>query len=1489
MADSANVGYASLQVIPTVAGISGNLTRQLGLPFQRAGQQAGQNAGRAIADGVEAAAARVRAASDKVAKARETEIAASAKVGIAEAKLQELRDRGITGGSRWLAAEENLRRARSASVTATDRARRAAEDLTQAQEDAANATDDVTDSAEGGGSALGGLGDKVKDLVGNFKVAALGAAGLGAAITAGIASNMDTEVINDKLAASLGAGPAEAAHYGKVTADIYRANFGDSMEQVSDSVGIVVASFKNLADTGKGSLTGVTETAINFSKTFGTEVEESVQTVSTLMSTGLVKDANQGFDLMTTAFQKVPAAMRGELPEILHEYGTNFQALGFSGEQAFSMLVTAAGKGKFALDKTGDALKEFTIRGSDMSKASTDAYKAIGLDAEEMSRKVASGGPAAQEALQATAKGLLGIQDPATRANTAIALFGTPLEDLSVDQIPAFLEGLTGGQNNMAGFAGSAERMGNTLNDNTTAKVEAFKRSLQGGLNDAIGQGVTGLMALTGWVKDNGVAVGITAGILGVVLAPALITAAVGWAQTGIAATRSAAAQLAASYRTVGGWIAMSASAVANAATTSGAWIASGARAAGAWIALKAQAVGSFIATAAGATANAAVTTGAWVASGARSAGAWAAMKLAAVGSFIATGASAVVQSAITAGAWVASQGRMALSIGIATAAFIAQKVATVAGTVATGALTVAQWALNAAMSANPIGLVIAIVVALVAAIVLAYRNSETFRNIVQAAWQGIQVAASFAWNSILKPALDGLLAALGWVGDKAMWLWQNVMIPAWDAIKNAISAVWNFIRPILDNIGKGIHAVGEIAAKVGDAMRNAFNGVVDVLKTPIHAVGKLLASIPDKVLGISIPGASAINSWGETLQSLRVGGVVNNGMAGRTRNGVLWGPGSGTDDAILGVDAYGMPTALVSNKEGVVTADAMGHGGAGVVAALNRGWRPTPAQLQGLGLPAYADGGQVGEPYGLPTGSNISYGAPGFPDWVTKLGDQHKVKPSTYAGHQESDRNEAGYAPNPAHQNRGIDWSGPVEAMDAFARYLLGIAPDTPALEQIIWQNPGTGEKVGWHGRTPDAGFSYFAADYGGHTDHVHTRQSAAFGGAAKPKIPDTQVPGYVPPTGLNPDGTTPDTNSLGTNNTTPTTPSTTPQAETKRLKTFKELGSDLGGILFGGVEEFFGDSVPAWVWDANKLTEGADDGSNVRTSDNKGTTGNTTAPSTTTPTPGTTGDQTPPGTTGDQTPPSTTGVFAPDTPDTLKGPAGAPVIKYNPGAGAEQWTPLAEWAINYVNKSLKGPAQTAAMIGQTSDESGGNPRAVNNSDINAQNGTPSGGLLQVIEPTFQANRDPRLPNDKFDPAANYVAALRYYAPKYGQDLTTRWGRGKGGYRAGGYTGNMDPAHIAGVVHGREFVVKSPFAQKNRAILEAMNSGADMGDLLVKSHQPGVGRISAVEQNARRDGGGNKLADVVNIQGYTAEEISSEWNRYQWARTAGYGTSRNR
>ncbi|MFC0844546.1 transglycosylase SLT domain-containing protein [Streptomyces noboritoensis] len=64
---------------------------------------------------------------------------------------------------------------------------------------------------------------------------------------------------------------------------------------------------------------------------------------------------------------------------------------------------------------------------------------------------------------------------------------------------------------------------------------------------------------------------------------------------------------------------------------------------------------------------------------------------------------------------------------------------------------------------------------------------------------------------------------------------------------------------------------------------------------------------------------------------------------------------------------------------------------------------------------------------------------------------------------------------------------------------------------------------------------------------------------------------------------------------------------------------------------------------------------------------------------------------------------------------------------------------------------------------ESSGNPFAINNWDSNAVAGTPSKGLLQVIDPTFQAFHVPGTSTDSYDPVANIVAACNYAAKTYG------------------------------------------------------------------------------------------------------------------------------
>ncbi|MFJ3664689.1 transglycosylase SLT domain-containing protein [Streptomyces sp. NPDC090119] len=64
---------------------------------------------------------------------------------------------------------------------------------------------------------------------------------------------------------------------------------------------------------------------------------------------------------------------------------------------------------------------------------------------------------------------------------------------------------------------------------------------------------------------------------------------------------------------------------------------------------------------------------------------------------------------------------------------------------------------------------------------------------------------------------------------------------------------------------------------------------------------------------------------------------------------------------------------------------------------------------------------------------------------------------------------------------------------------------------------------------------------------------------------------------------------------------------------------------------------------------------------------------------------------------------------------------------------------------------------------ESGGNPNAQNNWDVNAQKGIPSKGLLQVIDPTFNTYHVAGTAHSVKDPVANITAAANYAAHRYG------------------------------------------------------------------------------------------------------------------------------
>lgn len=118
------------------------------------------------------------------------------------------------------------------------------------------------------------------------------------------------------------------------------------------------------------------------------------------------------------------------------------------------------------------------------------------------------------------------------------------------------------------------------------------------------------------------------------------------------------------------------------------------------------------------------------------------------------------------------------------------------------------------------------------------------------------------------------------------------------------------------------------------------------------------------------------------------------------------------------------------------------------------------------------------------------------------------------------------------------------------------------------------------------------------------------------------------------------------------------------------------------------------------------------------------------------------------------------------------------DPGAGVEQWRPLVEKILESKGLSKDLADTTLRRMNQ---ESGGNAKAINNWDINAANGVPSKGLMQVIDPTFAANKDPGF-DDIWDPESNIRASMNYAVRRYGS-LPAAYNQA-GGYHLGGLAG---------------------------------------------------------------------------------------------------------
>ncbi|MDA3634723.1 hypothetical protein [Rhodococcus sp. C-2] len=162
-----------------------------------------------------------------------------------------------------------------------------------------------------------------------------------------------------------------------------------------------------------------------------------------------------------------------------------------------------------------------------------------------------------------------------------------------------------------------------------------------------------------------------------------------------------------------------------------------------------------------------------------------------------------------------------------------------------------------------------------------------------------------------------------------------------------------------------------------------------------------------------------------------------------------------------------------------------------------------------------------------------------------------------------------------------------------------------------------------------------------------------------------------------------------------------------------------------------------------------------------------------------------------------------------------------FEPGAGAEQWRQMMIDA--YKNQGYDPtPAKIDAWMRQVDTESGGDKDIAQQIvDVNGTGEAAGVGLGQMIPETWQAYRDPALPDDRRNAWAMLNAMVRYGEQKYGDSLLDVIGQGHG-YALGGiipgYSPGQDKFQVG--VSGGESIMRPEWTRAvGPSFVDGMNS----------------------------------------------------------------------
>ncbi|PEV49015.1 phage tail tape measure protein [Bacillus thuringiensis] len=329
-------------------------------------------------------------------------------------------------------------------------------DLQQFEDRVQKTANGMHDKFQKAGESISHVGNKMKDVGTNMTTGvSLPLAGIGAAAVK-VASDFDTSQRN--IQSSLGLTEKGAENLGKIAKETWKDGFGQSIEEVDQSL---IKVYQNMKDVPHEELEEATKSAMTLGKTFDSDINEVTRGAGQLMNQFGIS-SKEAFDLFAAGGQE-GLNYSNEMFDNVAEYAPLYKQAGFSANEMFTIMANGTRDGSYNLDYINDLVKEFGIRVQDGSKGVSDAFAEMSPQTQKVWDNFNKGKGTSADVFNAVL-GDLGKMDDKVKVNQlGVAVFGTKWEDMGAQAVL--------GLNNANGALGDVE---GTMGKMQKTQQEAF-------------------------------------------------------------------------------------------------------------------------------------------------------------------------------------------------------------------------------------------------------------------------------------------------------------------------------------------------------------------------------------------------------------------------------------------------------------------------------------------------------------------------------------------------------------------------------------------------------------------------------------------------------------------------------------------------------------------------------------------------------------------------------------------------------------------------------------------------------------------------------------------------------------------------------------------------------------------------------------------------------------------------------------------------------